>query len=90
MSTTIHAFAATAAKKPLEAFEYAPGPLGAEQVDIAVESCGICHSDLSMLDNDWGLSVWPLVAGHEIVGRVIAAGEHTKRVKVGDSETGWT
>jgi len=84
MNTTIQAFAATVGKKPLEAYEYTLGPLGGEQVEIAVESCGICHSDLSMLDNDWGMSAYPLVPGHEVVGRVVATGEHTKRVKVGD------
>ncbi len=84
MSTPIHAFAATAAKQPLQAYEYTPGALGDEQVEIAVESCGICHSDLSMLDNDWGMSAYPLVLGHEVVGRIVAVGEHTRRVKVGD------
>ena len=69
-----HAFAATASKQPLQPYEYTPGPLGDEQVEIAVETCGICHSDLSMLDNDWGMSTYPLVLGHEVVGRVVAAG----------------
>ena len=84
MSSPIHAFASTAPKQPLEAYEYTPGPLGDEQVEIAVESCGICHSDLSMLDNDWGISTYPLVPGHEVVGRVVEAGPQVKRVKVGD------
>ncbi len=84
MSTPIQAFAAFGPKQPLQAFEYTPGPLGDEQVEIAVESCGICHSDLSMLDNDWGISSYPLVPGHEVVGRVVALGAHTKRLKLGD------
>ena len=84
MSTTIHALAAFGPKQPLQPFEYTPGPLGVGKVEIAVESCGICHSDLSMLDNDWGMSAYPLVLGHEVVGRVVAVGGHTKRVKVGD------
>ncbi len=84
MSRIIQAFAATASKKPLEAYEYTPGELGGEQVEIAVESCGICHSDLSMLDNDWGIAQYPLVPGHEVVGRIVAAGPQVKRVKVGD------
>lgn len=84
MSRTIHAFAATASKQPLQPYEYTPGPLGDEQVEIAVETCGICHSDLSMLDNDWGMSAYPLVAGHEVVGRVVAAGSQVKRLKIGD------
>ena len=84
MSTTIHALAAFGPKQPLQPFEYTPGPLGVGQVEIAVESCGICHSDLSMLDNEWGMTAYPLVPGHEVVGKVVALGEHTKRLKVGD------
>ncbi len=82
--TTIHALAATGAKQPLQPFEFTPGPLGDEQVEIAVESCGICHSDLSMLDNDWGMTAYPFVPGHEAVGTVVALGDHTKRLKIGD------
>ena len=72
MSHSITALAALEAKQKLQSFEYDPGELGPEQVEIAVESCGICHSDLSMLDNDWGISSYPFVPGHEIVGRVVA------------------
>jgi uncharacterized zinc-type alcohol dehydrogenase-like protein len=88
--STIKAYAATAPKSPLTPFEYEPGPLGDEHVEIAVSHCGICHSDLSMLDNEWGMSVYPLVAGHEIVGKVVAAGDHVKNVKVGQTVgLGW-
>jgi uncharacterized zinc-type alcohol dehydrogenase-like protein len=80
----IQALASPAAGKSLEPFSYDPGPLRDEQVEIAVETCGICHSDLSMLDNDWGQTVYPFVPGHEISGRVIAAGPRARRVKVGD------
>lgn len=80
----IKALAALGAKQSLQPFEYNPGPLGSEQVEIAVESCGICHSDLSMLDNEWGMTTYPFVPGHEIIGKVVALGEHTKRVKIGD------
>lgn len=84
MSTPVRAFAALSPGQALQPFEYTPGPLGDEDVDIAVESCGICHSDLSMLDNDWGMTQYPLVPGHEVVGRVVALGSHAKRLKVGD------
>jgi len=84
MSTTFHALAALGPKQELQPFEYTPGPLGSEEMEIAVESCGICHSDLSMLDNDWGMTVYPFVPGHEVVGKVIALGDHTKRLKIGD------
>ena len=84
MTTAIKALAALGAKQPLQPFEYTPDPLASEQVDIAVESCGICHSELSMLDNEWGITAYPFVPGHEVVGTVVALGDHTKRVKIGD------
>jgi uncharacterized zinc-type alcohol dehydrogenase-like protein len=79
----IRAFAARAPKAPLERFDFDPGPLGDGQVEIAVESCGLCHSDLSMCNNDWGISTYPLVPGHEVVGSVAAVGEHVPGLKVG-------
>ena len=77
---------AYAAKKPggkLEKFEYDPGELASHDVEIDVESCGICHSDLSMLDNEWGISEYPFVPGHEVVGTINAVGEHVTSLKVG-------
>ncbi len=58
-------------------------PLGPEEVEVAVEHCGVCHSDLSMWQNEWGMATYPAVLGHEIVGRVTAIGEHAKGVAVG-------
>jgi uncharacterized zinc-type alcohol dehydrogenase-like protein len=81
---SIRAYAASAPKGELKPFEYEPGPLGDEQVEIAVSHCGICHSDLSMLDNEWGFTQYPLVPGHEVVGTVAAAGSRVTTVKVGD------
>jgi uncharacterized zinc-type alcohol dehydrogenase-like protein len=87
----IHSWAAQAAKQPLARYEFNPGPLGPEEVEIAVEHCGVCHSDLSVLNNDWGISRYPFVPGHEVIGRVVAAGEVAKGVKVGDHVgVGWT
>jgi len=87
----IKGYAATEKGRALVPFEFDPGELGAEQVEIKVEYCGICHSDLSMLDNEWGMSTYPLVAGHEVVGRIVAAGPQAKRVKVGDRVgLGWS
>lgn len=79
----IKAFAALKAGDPLQPFEYDPGPLGRDEVEIAVESCGICHSDLSMLDNEWGRSKYPLVPGHEVVGRLIQVGQGVSALKPG-------
>ena len=84
---------AYAAQKPgdkLQPFEYAPPPLGPEEVDVDVEYCGICHSDLSMIDNAWGMSSYPLVAGHEVAGRIAAVGPAVKHLNVGQTVgVGW-
>lgn len=82
--TSVHAYAVKEQGAALTPFEFQLPELGFEQVDIAVEYCGICHSDLSMLLNEWDVSQYPLVPGHEIVGKIVAAGEHVKGVKVGD------
>ena len=84
MPQPIRALAAACPGGPLEAFEYDPGPLPPEQVEIAVEHCGICHSDLSMLDNEWRNARYPLVPGHEVVGRVVAVGDQAKGSSAGD------
>lgn len=84
MSTKFKAYSASAKGQPLKPFEFDPGPLGDEQVEIKISHCGICHSDLSMLENEWGMTTYPFVPGHEIVGTIVAAGSHVKRVKVGD------
>ncbi|MEO8002171.1 MAG: NAD(P)-dependent alcohol dehydrogenase [Arenimonas sp.] len=81
--STIKAWAAHTAGGKLEPFEYDPGPLGDEEVEIAVEYCGICHSDLSLLNNDWGMTRYPFVPGHEATGRVIAMGNKAKGVSIG-------
>lgn len=71
----IRAWAARSAGGRLEPYEYTPEPLGLEDVEIEIEHCGVCHSDLSMLDNDWGITAYPFVPGHEAIGRVTALGE---------------
>lgn len=89
--TTIRAWAATAAGQKLERFDYDPGPLPDDEVEIAVEYCGVCHSDLSMIDNAWRFSKYPLVPGHEAVGRIVAVGGQAKGLKVGQRVgVGWT
>jgi uncharacterized zinc-type alcohol dehydrogenase-like protein len=79
----INAYAAPGPGAKLELFEYDPGILRDEEVEVKVEYCGICHSDLSMLKNDWGISQYPLVPGHEVVGVISAIGERVNRLKVG-------
>src|SRR5690606_14408448 len=76
-----------AALKPgatLESHTYELPEIAPDQVDIKVHYCGICHSDLSMIHNDWGTSEYPLVPGHEIVGEIVSVGKEVKSLKVGD------
>ena len=82
--TTFHAYAAHKPGGTFEPYEFDPGPLKGDEVEIAVESCGICHSDLSMLDNDWQMTNYPFVGGHEAIGRVVAVGEHALKLREGD------
>ena len=87
----IQSWAAHGAKKKLIPYKFDPGLIGAEEVEVAVEHCGVCHSDLSMINNDWGYSRYPLVPGHEVVGRVVAVGSRVQGAKVGDRVgVGWT
>jgi len=79
----IKAYAAMKAGGKFEAFEYNPGTLAKGDIEIDVESCGICHSDLSMLDNEWGFTQYPFVAGHEVVGTVSAVGDDVKSLTIG-------
>ena len=83
-STTVHAYAAHSADGTLEAFTYELPEIRYDQVDIAVDFCGLCHSDLSMIRNEWGMTQYPIVPGHEVIGRVTALGEHVPGLTVGD------
>lgn len=79
----INAYAALEAGGKLVPWQYKPGTLGRDEVEIEVDYCGICHSDVSMLNNEWGMSAYPLVAGHEVVGRICAVGEAVSHFKTG-------
>ena len=85
------AYAASRPNGPLEPFSFDPGPLQAEEVEIKVTHCGLCHSDLSMLDNEWGMSQYPFVPGHEVTGTIVALGEAAKGLKIGQRVgLGWS
>jgi uncharacterized zinc-type alcohol dehydrogenase-like protein len=88
---SIDAWVATAAKQKLVRQSLDLGPLGSEDVEVQVEHCGLCHSDVSVLNNEWGISRFPAVLGHEVVGRVIEVGSAAKGLKVGQRVgIGWT
>ncbi len=79
----IKAYAAASATAALQPFEFDAGPLRPDQVEIRVETCGICHSDLSMKENEWGMTQYPFVPGHEAVGVISAVGGEVQSRAVG-------
>ncbi|WP_180082076.1 MULTISPECIES: NAD(P)-dependent alcohol dehydrogenase [unclassified Acinetobacter] len=87
----IHAYAALKAGAALEPYQFDAGELQPHQVEVKVEYCGLCHSDISVINNDWKSSVYPVVAGHEIIGTIIQLGSEAKGLKVGQRVgIGWT
>jgi uncharacterized zinc-type alcohol dehydrogenase-like protein len=80
---TIKAYAATQAKSPLVPYTYQEKPLGPHDVRVKISHCGICHSDVHLVDNDWGFSSYPLVAGHEVIGTVEALGSSVTHLSPG-------
>lgn len=88
--TTFNAYAALERGQPLEPFEYTPKALGPTDVEIEVINSGLCHSDISMVDNEWGMSTYPLVPGHEVVGTVVGLGSGVQTLQEGDRVgVGW-
>jgi len=80
----IKALAALGASKPLESFQYAPSELGPYDVEIAIDCCGLCYSDLHLIDDDWKITKYPLVPGHEIVGKILRKGSLVNGLDKGD------
>src|ERR1044071_4732161 len=74
MAMKVQAYAAHEAGGPVRPHEYEAGPLGPNEVDVRVTHGGICHTDVAVIDNEWGISRYPVVAGHEMVGVVAAVG----------------
>jgi uncharacterized zinc-type alcohol dehydrogenase-like protein len=88
---SIKAWVAAAAKQKMVLEDVDLGPLEIEEVEVAVEHCGVCHSDVSVLNNEWGISQFPAILGHEVIGRVAALGTAAKGLKVGQKVgVGWT
>lgn len=79
----VNAYAALKPGGELKPYEYDSGALEDQQVDIQVEYCGICHSDLSMVNNEWGITQYPFIPGHEVVGKVAAIGSAVTTLEVG-------
>jgi uncharacterized zinc-type alcohol dehydrogenase-like protein len=84
------AWVASAPQQPLKLEVVDLGPFQSEDVEIAVDHCGLCHSDLSIWNNEWGISQYPAILGHEVIGRVTAVGPNAKGVTIGQRVgVGW-
>lgn len=89
-STIVNAWAAMEPGARFEPFQFEFGPLGDDEVEIEVTHCGICHSDHNMRNDDWGMTVFPFVGGHEVEGRVARIGASVTGFAIGDRVgAGW-
>jgi alcohol dehydrogenase (NADP+) len=79
-----NAYAAYNATDLLKPFAFERRTVGAHDVKIDILYCGVCHSDLHQAHNDWKNSIYPMVPGHEIVGRIVEVGAHVEKFKVGE------
>jgi uncharacterized zinc-type alcohol dehydrogenase-like protein len=79
-----NAYAAQAPTTPLTPFTFERRDPGPHDVQIEILYCGVCHSDIHQVRDEWGGSIYPMVPGHEIVGRVTKVGDHVKKFKIGD------
>lgn len=87
---SINGYAAHEAGGSIQPYSFDVGELKPTEVEIEVLYCGICHSDVSMIDNEWGQSQYPLVAGHEVIGKVAAIGNAVTNLKEGTTVgLGW-
>jgi uncharacterized zinc-type alcohol dehydrogenase-like protein len=90
LMSEIHGLAVHAAGAQLLPYKFDPGELKANEVEIKISHCGVCHSDVYLIDNDWGMSKYPFIPGHEVVGTVVAVGDGVKDVSVGERVgVGW-
>lgn len=80
---SFNAFAAKAAASPLEPFTYDPHDLGTWDIEVAISHCGICYSDIHLIDNDWHMSQYPMVPGHEIIGTITEKGSSVTDFEIG-------
>lgn len=86
----VKAYAAPEAGADFHEEEFELPPLGPHDVELEVAYCGLCHSDLSMLNNDWKMTEFPFVAGHEVIGRVSQTGESVDHLELGQwAGLGW-
>ncbi|MCE7069114.1 NAD(P)-dependent alcohol dehydrogenase [Dyadobacter sp. CY327] len=84
-TTNIKAYGTTAAQAPLNAMDISRRVPTPHDVQIEIQYCGVCHSDIHTARNEWRGTIYPCVPGHEIVGKIISVGDHVSKFKVGDT-----
>ncbi|WP_130417660.1 NAD(P)-dependent alcohol dehydrogenase [Edaphobacter modestus] len=86
----IHGLAVHAAGAQLLPYKFDPGEIKPYEVEIKISHCGVCRSDINLIDNDWGISKYPFIPGHEIVGTVVGVGAHVRNLSPGQRVgVGW-
>ena len=80
----IRGLATHAAGAQLLPYKYSVEELGPHEVEVRITHCGVCHSDIHLIDNDWGMSKYPFIPGHEIVGTVTGMGAEVRDRKLGE------
>ncbi len=86
----VQGYAVHAAGAELHGYKYEPGPLRPFEVEIAISHCGVGRSDTNLIDNDWGVTKYPFIPGHELIGAVAEVGANVAHLKTGDRVgVGW-
>ncbi|KAJ1962954.1 hypothetical protein IWQ62_003366 [Dispira parvispora] len=80
----IHGYAVKANGEAFVPWQYTPRKLGPNDIEIKIDHCGICGSDIHTVDSGWGPTHYPIIVGHEIVGRVVTKGDSVKHLQLGD------
>ncbi len=80
----VNSYAAQNATTPLAPFNFERRDAGPNDVQIEIMYCGVCHSDIHQVRDEWGGSIYPMVPGHEIIGRITGVGDEVKNFKVGE------
>ncbi len=80
----VKGYAAQTPTSDLASWDFQRREVGPHDVQFDILFCGVCHSDLHQIKNEWFEGIFPMVPGHEIVGKVMKVGDHVKKFKVGD------
>src|SRR5215203_4935286 len=83
MTINVHGYGAPSAQAQLAPYQFERRDMRSDDVVIEILYCGICHTDLHSINNDWGVSMLPIVPGHEIIGQVGSVGSAVAGFKTG-------